>query len=172
MFEDLRNSGDDHWCASSGLAPSQGSPSGEDEEEEEDIDNEDESETEEVTPCSTRAKRVAPTNTKDKGKQPKTSGGIWFQEQMGKLIDMNERTTTSCESIARREHKSEPSIKDVMALVKECGATPRTHEHFIASIIFTKKAEREMFVTIDTLEEKFEWLTAKYEWMTRNDVAK
>jgi hypothetical protein len=85
---------------------------------------------------------------------------------------MNERTTTSCESIARREDNSGCSIKYVMALVKECGVFPSTNEHFIASIVSTKRSEREMFMTLDTNEERFEWLTRKHEWMTRNDVTK
>ncbi|OEL17468.1 hypothetical protein BAE44_0021513 [Dichanthelium oligosanthes] len=72
---------------------------------------------------------------------------------MGKIVDMNKRTTASCESIARREDKSGCSIQDVMALVKECGVAPSTNEHFIASILFTKRAEREMFMTLDTPEE-------------------
>jgi hypothetical protein len=38
-----------------------------------------------------------------KGKKPKTSGGNWFQEQLGKIVGTNERTTASCESIAKRE---------------------------------------------------------------------
>ena len=84
-------------------------------------------------------------------------------------MEMNERTTASCESIARREDTSSCSIQDVMALVKDCGATSGTNEHFIASIVFTKRAEREMFMTLDTAEERFQWLTKKYEWMTRND---
>jgi hypothetical protein len=90
---------------------------------------------------------------------------------MGKIVEMNERTTASCESIAMREDKSACSIKDVMALVKECGVVPSTNEHFIASIVFTKISEREMFMTLDT-PERFDWLTKKHEWMTINDVPK
>jgi hypothetical protein len=47
-----------------------------------------------------------------------------------------------------------------------------TNEHFAATLIFTKKAEREMFMTLDTREERFDWLKRKYEWMTKNDVPK
>nr|XP_034584533.1 uncharacterized protein LOC117847427 [Setaria viridis] len=147
MFEDLRNTGDDHWCASSGARPSQTnldcdtSPINLDDEDE--ADNDDESELEEVTPTTVRGKRGRVADNK-KGKKPKTSGGLWFQEQMGKIVEMNERTTASCESIARREDKSGCSMQDVMALVKECGAVPGTNEHFIASLVFTKKAEREI----------------------------
>jgi len=174
MFGDIRNTGDDHWCASSGVAPSQFSspPSPIPVDDEDEAVNEvNDSEPEEVTPTSGKGKRGKGADN-NKEKKPKTSTGQWFHEQMGKIVEMNERTTASCESIARREDKSGCSIKDVMALVKECGAVPSTNEHFIASIVFTKRAEREMFMTLETHEERFEWLTRKHEWMTRNDVSK
>ncbi|RLN17269.1 L10-interacting MYB domain-containing protein-like [Panicum miliaceum] len=139
--------------------------------EDEPFDEENDSELEEVTPISGRGKRGRGADN-TKGKKSKTSTGHWFHEQMGKIVEMNERTTASCESIARREDNSGCSIKDVMLLVKECGAVPSTNEHFIAYLVFTKRAEREMFMTFDTPEERFEWLTKKHEWMTRNDVSK
>jgi hypothetical protein len=42
------------------------------------------------------------------------------------------------------EHKTRCSIQGTrhMTLVEECGATPRTNEHFIGTILFTKRAER------------------------------
>jgi hypothetical protein len=55
-----------------------------------------------------------------------------------------------------------------MKLVKECGATSGTNEHFVASLVLVKRAEREMFMTLETPEERFAWLRR----MTRNDVAK
>src|SRR5438105_1163252 len=161
MFEDLRNTSDDHWCASSGVPPFEAnvsfdnSPINVDDEDE--GENDDDSEPEEVTPTSARGKRGR-VHGNSKGKKPKTSTGHWFEEQMGKIVEMNERTTTSCESIARREDKSGCSIQDVMALVKDCGATTGTGEHFVASLVFTKRAEREMFMTLDTPEERFQWL--------------
>ncbi|CAN6307369.1 unnamed protein product [Urochloa humidicola] len=175
MFEDLRNTGDDHWCASSGVAPSQSNPAAQspihvDDEDEAGIEDDD-SDPEEVTPTSGRGKRGRVAD-KNKGKKPKTTTGQWFQEQMGKLVEMNERTTVSCESIVRREDKSGFSIQDVMTMVKECGAVPGTKEHFIACTLFTNRAEREMFLTMDSPEERFDYLTKKHEWMTRNDVPK
>ncbi|CAO2190563.1 unnamed protein product [Urochloa humidicola] len=92
MFEDLRNTGDDHWCASSGVAPFQSTPPQspnrvDDEDEailEEDHDSEDE-----VTPTIARGKRGRGADN-SKAKRPKTSAGHWFHEQMGKLVEMNE----------------------------------------------------------------------------------
>ena len=76
MFENLHNTGDDHWSASSGVAPSQ--PSDVDDE----ADNQDDdSEPEEVTPTSEVTKKNERRNV-NKGKKPKTPVGHWFQEQM------------------------------------------------------------------------------------------
>jgi hypothetical protein len=55
-----------------------------------------------------------------------------------------ERFATSVKSMmTRKEENKEPAIKEVMFIVKECGAAPGTKEFFIASKLFTKKAERE-----------------------------
>jgi hypothetical protein len=86
---------------------------------------------------------------------------------MCKIVEMNERKTTSCEAIARREDKSGCSIRDVMTLVKDCGIVPNINEHLVASLLFTKRSKREMFMTLDTPEERFDWLKRKYEWMTK-----
>lgn len=59
-----------------------------------------------------------------------------------------------------------------MALVEECGFAPRTNEHFIANVLFTKRAKREMLMTLRTHEDRLDWLRRKHEWLTRNDVPK
>lgn len=170
MFDDLLNTGDDHWNPSSGVAPPSSTTTNiEDDEEEVGNDDEDDSEPEDVTTTFGKGKRDA-INDGNKGKKPKTTGGQWFQEQMDHIVALNKRTVASCETVARNEDHSGFSIKDVMALVKSCGATPGTNEHFIATLVFTKRPEREMFMTLDTPEERFDWLTRKHEWMTRKDV--
>jgi hypothetical protein len=149
MFENLHNTGEDHWCASSGVPPSQSyQPSGEEEEEEEEEDN---SEPDPGTPTS-GAKRRNRLSENSRGKQPKTSKGSWLLGEVERMVEMNERTTRSYESIARsvkEKVQSICSIQEVMALVKDCGAVPGTNEHFIATTIFTKKVEREMFMTLE-----------------------
>ncbi|GJN39443.1 hypothetical protein PR202_gb28563 [Eleusine coracana subsp. coracana] len=86
-----------------------------------------------------------------------------MQDQVSKIVSFHERSTASVESLARsREDNSGLSIKEVMSIVKESGAAPGTKEFFIASELFTKKAEREMFMTLDTPQERFEWLTMKH----------
>ncbi|WVZ72444.1 hypothetical protein U9M48_020907 [Paspalum notatum var. saurae] len=119
-----------------------------------DEEDNDDSDPEDVTPTSSRSKRGSGQG-QTKGKKAKTSGGQWFQDKIGELVAMNERTTASCESMASREDKSGFSINEVMTLVKECGATSGTNEHFIATVAFTKRAEREMFMILDTHEERY-----------------
>jgi hypothetical protein len=141
MFENLHNTGEDHWCISSGVPPSQRYQPSEEEEEEEEEDN---SEPDPGTPTS-GAKRRNKLSDNSKGKQPKTSKGSWLLGEVERMVEMNERTTRSCESIARsakEKVQSVYSIQVVMALVKDCGAVPGTNEHFIATTIFTKKVER------------------------------
>ena len=51
-----------------------------------------------------------------------------------------------------------------MALVEECGAVERINEYFIATEIFIKKDQREMFVNyLRTPTGRFAWLKKKYE---------
>ncbi|PVH37140.1 hypothetical protein PAHAL_6G254600 [Panicum hallii] len=157
MFEDIRNTGDDHWSPSSGAAPNTQDTEPDDDKDEDYEANEASDDCHEISPEPSKGKRPAPTSRKDKGKNQK------LQEDIG------ERSTASCESLARREDTSGCSIKDVMVLVRECGAVPGSKEHFIASQVFIKRAEREMFMTLETPEERFQWLTMKHNWLTRND---
>ena len=61
---------------------------------------------------------------------------------------------------ANREGKY--SIDQVMELVIACGANFGSNEHYIASELFVKKEQREMFMTLPTDEIRFNWLTRKY----------
>lgn len=120
--------------------------------------------------CVCESVSETPHGEKDnKGKNAKTTGGQWMQGQMAKIIQLNEKTTASCESIvlARTQEMSGTSIKDAMELVKACGVTTSTKEHFIATQIFTKKPEREMFITMEIPKERFRWLSMKYEWINK-----
>ncbi|CAN6297149.1 unnamed protein product [Urochloa humidicola] len=77
MFEDLRNTGDDHWCASSGVAPSQPTPPQSPipiDDEDDAINEENDSDPEDLTLTSGKGKRgKVADNTK--GKKAKTSTG-------------------------------------------------------------------------------------------------
>jgi hypothetical protein len=135
MFEDLGNTGDDHFCASSGLIPEE-SPvinlcGGDGDDGSEDVDSD---ELEEVTPPKGKGKRGATGGDNEKGKKLKTSAGQWMHDQVSKIVSFHERSATSVESmVARKEENKGLSIKKVMSIVKECGAAPGTKEFFIAS---------------------------------------
>ena len=50
-----------------------------------------------------------------------------------------------------------------MGHVIACGADLGSDEHFVASELFVKKEQREMFMTIPTKEARFNWLKRKYD---------
>uniref|UniRef100_J3L5X5 Myb/SANT-like domain-containing protein n=1 Tax=Oryza brachyantha TaxID=4533 RepID=J3L5X5_ORYBR len=163
IFEDPRNTGNDHWNPARGDLPESSSQppptiNVNDIEEVNGVDNDDSGD-EDFTPPAKRAKRARGKEVK----KPKTSGGNWFYEQMTRFVDNQEKTAATVESFVRREDTSGCAIKDVMALVKECGVIFGTNEHFIATEIFTKKSEREMFMTLDNAEERLAWLKMKHE---------
>jgi hypothetical protein len=54
------------------------------------------------------------------------------------------------------------TIKEVMDLVLECGADYGTNEHFVATQLFVKKDQREIFLTLPTNKIRFDWLTRMY----------
>jgi hypothetical protein len=103
MFDDLRNTGDDHFGAPSGLiaehSPLINLDSGD-----EGGDNEDVSSEEEVTPPHKgKGKRIVGAEN-DKGMRPKTSAGQCMQDQVSKIMSFHERSAMSVESmVARKE---------------------------------------------------------------------
>jgi hypothetical protein len=56
----------------------------------------------------------------------------------------------------------EVTVQQMMDLVLECGAGYDTNEHYIASELFVKKHQREMFITFPTNEIRFNWIRRKY----------
>jgi hypothetical protein len=49
-----------------------------------------------------------------------------------------------------------------MQHVLECGADYSSNEHDIATQLFVKKDQREMFLTLPTNKIRFDWLTRRY----------
>jgi hypothetical protein len=49
-----------------------------------------------------------------------------------------------------------------MDLVLKCGADYGSNEHFVATQLFVKKDQREMFLTIPTNKIRFDWITRMY----------
>jgi hypothetical protein len=61
---------------------------------------------------------------------------------------------------AKKEEKF--SIEELMKAVIACGAAYGTDEHYIATELFVKKKQREMFMTFPTDDVRFNWLSRKY----------
>ncbi|EEC80513.1 hypothetical protein OsI_22782 [Oryza sativa Indica Group] len=158
MFEDICNTGADHWSLGQGTIPTSTTHA---------IhiadDNEIDEETYKDEPTVKR-KRDGGGSKMDKGKKSK-SGSQKMVEEMSKSNDLSAQTLSSIQSFTRsREDPPGCSIKDVMALVEECGAVEGTNEHFIATEIFIKNDQREMFVnSLHTPVGCFSWLKKKYE---------
>lgn len=112
----------------------------------------DTNELEQISPVNANGKRP-PRAVQDKGKKPKTGTAILIKEAMSSIA-------TSANSYASSK-EGKFSIKEVMEHVVACGAGYETNEHFIATELFVKKDQREMFMTLPT-DNRFNWLTRKY----------
>ncbi|KAF2940603.1 hypothetical protein DAI22_03g285300 [Oryza sativa Japonica Group] len=158
MFEDIRNTGADHWSLGQGTIPSATTNGTIQIADVNEIDDE----TDEDEPS---AKRKRGDSSKvDKLKKTK-SGSQKMVEEMSKSNELSAQTLSSIQSFTKiREDPPGCSIKDVMTLVEECGAVEGTNEHFIATEIFIKKDQREMFVnSLRTPAGRFAWLKKKYD---------
>jgi hypothetical protein len=119
MFEDLRNTGDDHFGASSGLIPEH-SPlinleGGDEDGDSDDVSSEEEKAT---PPPKGKGKRIVDAEN-DKGKMAKTSAGQWMQYQVSKMVVFHERSAMSVESMVARKEETKG-----LTIVKECGGRP------------------------------------------------
>ncbi|KAM0859873.1 hypothetical protein ACQ4PT_046910 [Festuca glaucescens] len=154
MFEDINNDGSDHWCPTSGDLPQ---PTAEvdvvhlDGEDTVDIDEIDES------PSCSKGKRSTKV-VGDKSKKLKTSQVM--QDEIRKLGVLAERTQSSLESYTKKDDTC--TVNTVMDLVVECGEVIGSDEHFIATELFVKKEQREMFLHMQGLEDRLNWLKRKY----------
>jgi hypothetical protein len=109
-------------------------------------------ECEEDSPVNANGKRP-PRFTQGQGKKPKTGTALIIQEAVTSMA-------TSASSYASQK-EGKFSIDEVMEQVLACGATYGSNEHFIATELFVKKEQREMFMTLPT-NHRFNWLTRKY----------
>lgn len=102
-------------------------------------------ELEELSPVNANHKRLRRA-VKNKGKKAKTGTALTIQEAVTSIA-------TSANSYAfNKEGKF--SIDEVMQHVIACGAIYESDQHFIASELFVKKDQREMFMTLP-IENRF-----------------
>lgn len=166
-FGDIISVGNDHWSphmvhSAAAASPSNAPTVNDNDTQDVDIDltqdeatreGGDTNEVEQISPVNGNGKRP-PRPAAPKGKKPKSGTAITIQEAVTSMA-------TSATSYASTK-QGKYSIDEVMEHVIACGATYDTNEHFIASELFVKKEQREMFMTLPNNEIRFGWLTRKY----------
>ncbi|XP_066352031.1 L10-interacting MYB domain-containing protein-like [Miscanthus floridulus] len=106
-----------------------------------------------ISPPPTSGKRLARPVEKS-GKKAKSGNALLIQEAV------NSMASSANEYVSKRHGKY--SIDEVMEVVIACGADYDSNEHYIATELFVKKEQREMFMTLPTNEIRFTWLRRKY----------
>ena len=156
MFADITSDGTDHWNPASGTIPQSSSATS--------IFNVDDIQDVDLEETQTgeshadgKGKRLG-RYVDGNNKKPKTS--LVIQEQITRVGDIAERTQSSFESYMKKEESS--SITSVMDLVVECGAIVGSDEYFIASELFVKREQREMFLHMTESAARLDWLRRKY----------
>ncbi|KAL6642378.1 hypothetical protein ACP70R_020559 [Stipagrostis hirtigluma subsp. patula] len=116
----------------------------------------------ESEPRSNRNKkrRINVTATKDKKSKAETA--LLMQTHLQHIEELARKAQVTFEKFSSKVDPQRPSIQDVMTLVRECGARCGSNEHFIATELFVNSEQREMFLTMETPEERFQWLRRKY----------
>jgi hypothetical protein len=114
---------------------------------------EDEEEVHEVSPSIANKKREARV-VLEIPKNPKSSTTLVIEELITKIAEPASSFTSKKEGGV--------TIKEVMGLILECGEDYGTNEHFVATQMFMKKDQREIFLTLPTNIIRFDWLTRMY----------
>jgi hypothetical protein len=60
-----------------------------------------------------------------------------------------------------------PTMKEVLALMKECGAAEGTPLYFTATDLVMQPSYRELFMLIETKEGRLDWLERKHAQMNK-----
>ncbi|KAK3139551.1 hypothetical protein QOZ80_5AG0385070 [Eleusine coracana subsp. coracana] len=100
--------------------------------------------------------------TSKKNKKTKAETALVMQSHLDSILELVQKAQATFKKFTSRADPPSASIQDVMTLVRECGARCGSNEHFIATELFVNKEQREMFLTMETSEERFQWLRRKY----------
>uniref|UniRef100_A0A0A9E6Y2 Uncharacterized protein n=1 Tax=Arundo donax TaxID=35708 RepID=A0A0A9E6Y2_ARUDO len=120
-------------------------------------------EQESFPPSARNKKRPGHVNALRKNKKSKTETALVMQAHLDRILELAQKAQATFEKFCSRpDPLSASSIQDVMTLVRECGARCGSNEHFIATELFVNREQLEMFLTMETAEERFQWLRRKY----------
>ncbi|XBJ06665.1 hypothetical protein VPH35_012298 [Triticum aestivum] len=157
LFEDVSVDGTDHWNPASGLPrPSSSALKTSlnvDEITDLDLGNDVE---EQPSPSVASSSKVRLGVTiPEKNKKPKTAQVM--QEEIRKISSIARPSHTSFQSFLKKDETI--SVASTMDLVRDCGAIDGTDEHLIATELFLKREQREMFLHM-TSDSRKGWLLA------------
>ncbi|XP_037469359.1 L10-interacting MYB domain-containing protein-like [Triticum dicoccoides] len=164
IFGDITTDGTDHWNPSSGIPPpsSAAVKAAINVDDIEDLDLDDtEEQTSQATPTSSKVRLgiVIP----EKKKKPKTAQVMC--EQVTRIGDIAEASHSSFQSFMKQDEAN--CVTSVMDEVIAYGATVGTGEFFMASELFVKRAQREMFLYIPLESRKSRTFKNKVHWKNR-----
>ncbi|PVH61543.1 hypothetical protein PAHAL_3G057500 [Panicum hallii] len=98
-----------------------------------------------------------------RNKKSKAETALLMQSHLSCIAELAQKAQDTFEKFSSQaDTQPWPSIRDVMTMVRECGARSGSNEHFIATELFISREQREMFLTMETAEERFQWLRRKY----------
>jgi hypothetical protein len=99
---------------------------------------------------------------KGESKRNKTETALLMQAQLKRIVELAEEAQSIFDKFFSQADSPRSDIQDVMTLVRECGARSGSDEYFIATELFVNPEQRQMFCTMETAEERLEWLRRKY----------
>ncbi|CAD6268048.1 unnamed protein product [Miscanthus lutarioriparius] len=112
---------------------------------------------------SSNRKKIPIRFSAAKKKKNKSETALLMQAHLYRITELAQKAHDTFEKFSSQADSAPwPSIQDVMTLVRECGARCGSNEHFIATELFVSREQREMFLTMETAEERFQWLRRKY----------
>ncbi|XBI78160.1 hypothetical protein VPH35_087898 [Triticum aestivum] len=155
LFEDISVDGTDHWNPASGLPPPSSSAlkTALNVDEITDLDLEDDTEEQPSQTVASSSKVRLGVTIPEKNKKPKTAQVM--QEEIRKITSIAQASHTSFQSFLKKDETV--SIASTMDLVNDCGVIDGTDEHFIATELFLKREQREMFLHM-TSDSRKGWL--------------
>jgi len=153
-FADITTVGIDHWSPHVvNVEATENVDNTQDESQDDDFVAETQEGENGISPPPASGKRLA-RPVERSGKKAKSGNALLIQKAVTSMA------SSANEYVSKRHEKY--YIDEVMEVVISCGADYDNNEHYIASELFVKKEQREMFMTLPTNEIMFNWLRRKY----------
>ncbi|XBI64755.1 hypothetical protein VPH35_044794 [Triticum aestivum] len=151
MFEDITSDGTDHWNPSTGISPSS-SASIPDTIDIEAITDVDFLEDPQVPPSPRLGKTID-----DKHKRPRTAQVM--QDEITQIKNIAKESQETVRSFIKNDDAT--FVATTMNEVLACGILEGSDEHYIATELFIKREQREMFLHMGAGSRK-DWLRRKF----------